>query len=57
MTVVPNADQSISSPKAGDVCFTESVMLIALGTGPSSKLTKQGLPPHYLEWEIGPHVG
>ena len=31
--------------------------VISLGTGPASKLTKQGLPSRYLEWELGPHMG
>lgn len=53
MAIVSNADQSISSLKDGHLGLSESVRLIALLT----KVNKQRLPPHYLEWDLGPPHG
>lgn len=53
VAIVSNADQSISSLKDGHLGLSESVRLIALLT----KVNKQRLPPHYLEWDLGPPHG
>lgn len=50
---VSNADQSVASPKAGHLCFSESARVISLGTGSSWKLHKVYL---HNTW-VGSHMG